>query len=218
MPTDPRKQKANAARVRRLVDLAGALRRGEHFAITRLTVLKSLCESRHDAEDFLLHLACRAQANMANGKCPSGLSREAWERHRALADEALTLLEQGKVRGGSATRTFDLLARLRQEQNDYKSIPFGVLRLLNDRNLAIIEHAVSARDNPEQAPREAYEAARLLADGYDPSYGSGLIPASASAVQWIADFWVKRLLPAEASEKTGPEKQRPRGKTSPRGR
>ncbi len=188
---DPKKQKAILARVRRLAELVSALRRGENFSITRLTVLKSLCEDEQDAEAFLLHLARQAQANMLTSQRPSGLSEDTWERHLALASEALVLLEQRRQEADTS-RSYDLLDRLRREQNEYKSIPFGVLRLLNDANLAVFEHALSARIDPTRAPREAYEAARLLADRYDPSYGTGLLPSSAQAVQIIAEFWSKR--------------------------
>ena len=85
---DPKKQKAILARVRRLAELAGALRQGENPSITRLTVLKSLCEDEQDAEAFLLHLARQAQANMLMAPRPSGLSEDSWERHHALAGMA----------------------------------------------------------------------------------------------------------------------------------
>jgi hypothetical protein len=131
---------------------------------------------------------------MMNGKRPRGLGASTWERHKRLADEAVALLGRRPMRGRPTSRALlDLLARLRHEQDEYKPIPFGELRLLNDRDLAVIEHALSATAFPERAPYDVYDAASLLCDEYDPRYPSGLNPKSAPAVQVIADFWVQRF-------------------------
>ena len=51
-------------KVARLDEIAEALRRGEHFSITRLTVLKGLCQDAGAAGAFALFLTRKVQKKM----------------------------------------------------------------------------------------------------------------------------------------------------------
>ncbi len=54
----PRSKTSKAApKIRRLAKVAAELREGDHFNITRLTTLKSLCEDAKAAAQFAFHIA-----------------------------------------------------------------------------------------------------------------------------------------------------------------
>src|ERR1035438_8881396 len=55
-------------RIGKLAQLAADLRRGEHFPITRLTILKSLCHEPAVANRFVHYLAQKAWERVKQGK------------------------------------------------------------------------------------------------------------------------------------------------------
>ena len=59
-------------KVRKFADIAEALRRGQHFEITRLTSLKGLCKDPGAARSFALFLAVHARKKAEEKKAPSG--------------------------------------------------------------------------------------------------------------------------------------------------
>jgi len=188
-------RKTLAARVQSLAAMAAALRRGERFPITRLTVLKSLAREARDAALFTLHLAVASRDQMLRGRRPRELAPKEWEHHKALAGEAVTAMEEhvDRASASSKARLRDMLHRIESVQDTFRSIAWGQAREIVDMPLLIIEDAVRCVLRPREAPQIAYETARHFAERYDPSYGTGLIPASAPFVEEIAAFWAKRL-------------------------
>jgi hypothetical protein len=76
---------STAKKVERLQEIAAELRRGEDFSITRLTILKGLCEDHRAAGEFALFLACKAQKGLRAGEAP--------QRYRELVDRAVEELK-----------------------------------------------------------------------------------------------------------------------------
>ena len=181
-----------ALKARKLAQMAAKLRQGEHFPITRLTIIKRLCQKPAVAARFVTHLA-RLTLNRVNegqGRTRQPLNADA-DRRRELMTEAVGVLEQSlNSRAASVReRLLKLFGKMRQEQNEHKKIPFGTLRLIRDWDLLLIEHAVQCVRQPNQSPYWAYQTARNYAERYSSKYGNGLIPDSAPLVQDIADFW-----------------------------
>ena len=65
-PAKPPSLKAQQQKVRKLQQLVDDLERGENFNITRLVVIKSLCQDVKTAARFTLHLARLGQIGRAS--------------------------------------------------------------------------------------------------------------------------------------------------------
>ena len=113
-------------RIRKLAQLAADLRRGDHFEITRLTILKSLCQEPDVANRFVHYLAQKTWERVKHGK---GHSQHRGKRknlaHQQMMIDALAgmdgwlQLPNEKHR----QRLRELLYRMQDEQNDQKPIP-----------------------------------------------------------------------------------------------
>jgi hypothetical protein len=175
--------RAIADKVRKFSEIAEGLRRGQHFEITRLTSLKGLCKEPRAAWRFALFLAVHAR-KIAEEK-------KATERVKGLMDEAITQMESylddpAKER---KDRLYPLLREIEQEQDEYKRISWGQVRIVHSMELVVVENALKSILRDHEAPFWLYQAARDYAERYDPRHGTGLIPSSAPMMQEIADFW-----------------------------
>src|SRR5262249_17693705 len=109
----------------------------------------------------------------------------------ALAEMDAWLAEQTDERRGCL---WDLLGKMRQQQNESRSVAWGAVRLINDWELLLFEYALNCLVHPaDEAPYWAYQTARHYAERYDPSQGTGLISTSAALAQDIADFWLREF-------------------------
>ena len=171
-------------RVRKLSEIAPALRQGKDFPITRLTTIKSLCREPQAASAFALFLARHAQEKVARGRCP--------QRDKELVAEAIPEMEAyvGNPSAERAERLRSLLREVEAQQNESKRISWNQVRMIRNRDLLVVEDALRVLvSGPEMAPTWAYQAARDYAERYDPRYGTGLIPSSAPLMEDIARFW-----------------------------
>jgi DNA-binding MarR family transcriptional regulator len=166
-------------------------------AVTRLTTLKSLCREPEVANRFVTYLARKTLERVRQGKGRSAHPETAKDlAHRQLMADALTEMGAWPRAPSEARRERlrDLLRRMRREQNEYKKIAWGAVRLIDDWDLLLFENALHCLLHP---PREAgywvYQTARIYAERSDASHGTGLTPASAPLVQDIADFWAQEL-------------------------
>ena len=182
-------------RIRKLAQLAADLRRGEHFEITRLTILKSLCSEPAVANRFVHYLAQKTWERVRQGK---GHSQHRGKRknlpHQQMMIDALAGMDDWLQQPNEALRKKlrELLWRMQAEQNDQKPVPFGAVRIIHDWDLLLIEDALRCLlDDPQTVGHAAYQMARNYAECYDSRYPSGLIPKSASLVQDMVDFWVE---------------------------
>ncbi len=90
----PRSKTSKAApKIRRLAQLAAELREGDHFNITRLTTLKSLCEDADATAHFAVHVAKQTYQNMQERDCPSHLDPKKWDAYKTLVAKALEPME-----------------------------------------------------------------------------------------------------------------------------
>ena len=119
-------------KVKKLSEIAEALRQGNKFHVTRLTVIKSLVAEPEAAAAFALFLARKTQKKMRQKECP--------ERYRELVDRAVYELkpyltdptEERKAR-------LALLCReMEAEQNECKKIGWNLVRMLKSMDLAWI--------------------------------------------------------------------------------
>jgi hypothetical protein len=168
-------------KVGKLEEIADALGRGEQFSITRLTVLKGLCEDRKAAGQFALFLARKAQKKLKEQK--------AQQRYRKLVDRAVREMKPylGDPTEERKERLFGLLREMVSEQDEHENIAWGAVRIIKSMDLLVAEKCVRA----EEAPHWLYRAARTYCERYAPHHGTGLIPSSDPMVKEIAGFWRK---------------------------
>lgn len=183
-----------AKKIKTLAQIAGQLRKGEDFQITRLTVLKSLCSDHQAAAHFALHIARLVRRQMeSRPRHPTGIKAEAWERYKKLAAEAVRLMARHlkKRTWEIDERLQDLRAEAEQAQNQYEHHRWADVRIIHSMERLMVEKALHCVLNPWNAEYYGYHLARNHAERYDSRYGTGLIPASAPMVEEIADFWGK---------------------------
>ena len=76
-------------------------------------------------------------------------------------------------------RLYELLREMREEQDEYKRISWGPVRIVHSKELLVAENALKSILRADEAPFWLYQAARDYAERYDSRYGTGLIPSSA---------------------------------------
>ena len=188
-PGKPTKQPVDPARkkVEKLEEIAGELRRGKDFSITRLTILKGLCEDRRAAGEFALFLARKAQERLKEGEAP--------DRYRKLVDRAVKEMKPylAGPTGERKDRLYTLLREMQSEQDEHKNIAWGSVRLIKSMDLLVAEKCLRAVLRPDESPQWLYQAARDYCERYDSRFGTGLIPSSAPMVEEVADFWRKTI-------------------------
>jgi hypothetical protein len=183
--------KAVLSRVRKLAQIARDLSEGANFSITRLTTLKSLCEDPEVAAHFAVCLANHTSRRINEMSSPLHLSNGEWRMHNELVERAVERL-QSYVEGPADLKREELRELLRELESvndEYKSIRYGMVRIIQDKNVLIVEDAVRCVLSPFSSPSQAYHLARVYAERYDSRYGTGLIPDSAPLVMDIVDFW-----------------------------
>ena len=175
--------RAVVEKVRKFAEIAEALRRGQRFEITRLTSLKGLCKDPRAARSFAMFLAVHARKKALEKKVP--------ERVEQLMARAITEMKSflDDPNKGRKERLYPLLREMEQEQNEYKRISWGMVRIVHSMELVVVENALKSILRDHEAPTWLYQAARDYAERYDSRHGTGLIPSSAPMVQEIADFW-----------------------------
>jgi hypothetical protein len=193
----------DAARVRKLADMAAALQDGSQscFYITRLTSIKRLCRTRDIALRFTLYLAELTLARIQAAQPPStdwatDVQPPVAASNLTLATAAVTTmrryLDAPTPEGLNAVRA--VLGQVSQVQSEIVRLMPGKspVRLIRSIELLLIEDALrcfTASDNAAQAGEWAYQTARVYAERYNPAYGTGLLRESAPFLADIVRFW-----------------------------
>ena len=187
---DPRKRKPSSEempkQVRKLDEIIEAIRRKERVDITRLTVVKKLCEDHEAARAFALFFARKALARLREKKGE--------RRYLTLANRAIR-----EMRSAPAQPTEDVnwpllaaLAEIKEVQNEFKSTRWGMLRNIKCWDLLIVEQALHGFDRKHEAPSWLYQATRDYVGG-----SMVLEEKQVPQIEEIARFW-RRYFKARA--------------------
>jgi hypothetical protein len=170
-------------KVKKLSEIAEALRQGNKFDVTRLTIIKSLCAEPEAARAFALFLAQRIQKKMRQRKHP--------KRFRELVGRAVKELKPylADPTEERIARLSSLCREMEAEQSDYEDMGWNVVRMIKSTDLVAVEQCLKSVLRSYEAPYWAYHAAKDYAERYDAKHGSGLIPRSAPMVEEIVEFW-----------------------------
>jgi hypothetical protein len=172
--------KKRLKKIEKLEGIAPALRRNEIVSVTRLTIVKGLCEDPKAAEAFALFLARKIQRRMREKDAP--------KRYRQLVNRAVRELKPylDEPTEEKKERLWSLLGEIEAEQDEYENIPFGVVRNIKSFDLVTVEHTLKAVVRPHEVTFWLYHAAR----DFTGKTGE-LVPKSAPMVEEIAGFWRK---------------------------
>ena len=180
--------KPDTAKLKKLVLLARDLRAGEHFEITRLTALKSWCQDPVAAGRFAFHLAERSKGRTSRKYKPL-ITNALRQMKKHLADP--------EKQAGAGLR--DALREMEDAQSEYRNSRWGRVRTIDCREALLAEDAVRCVLRPWESAHWGYQAARQYAERYNPRYGTGLIPESASAIEDIVTYWAHEHFGEDAS-------------------
>ncbi len=172
-------------KVRKLAEIAEALRQGKDFPVTRLTTIKSLCGDA-GSRSSLRPVPRRENPGQ-------DATREEPGRYRELVDRAVEELKPyvtDPTEGGKE-RLASLCREMEAEQDEHKKIGWNTVRMLKSMDLVVVEECLKSVIGGSESSIWAYHAARDYAERYEARYGSGLIPSSAPMVEEIAGFWRK---------------------------
>jgi hypothetical protein len=172
-------------KVKKLTEIVQALRLGNKFHVTRLTIIKSLCAEPEAAATFALFLAQKIQKKMRQKKYPLPFCE--------LVDRAVKELTPYLTDPTEERRAWlsSLYEEMKSEQKKYMKSGWNVGRMLKHRDLVLVEECVRSVLSRSEAPFWAYHASKDYVMRFDARYGSGLIPSSAPMVEEIAEFWRK---------------------------
>jgi hypothetical protein len=187
------------SRVDRLFQLAEALERGQTHPVTRLTIIKPLCEEAQAARRFSLYGAAAAVKLLPRSAFKPSAERTLAESTRTLLAAAVRRRSPlGRIAGTT------LLEALVAFQPDHLRVPFGVARVIRSRALFVSENALrlAIAESPLERGRRGYQLAVSLTRGYDSRYGDGLIPASRSRMHSLAEFFATMSAPNTSLQRT----------------
>jgi hypothetical protein len=184
-----------AKKTQTLAQMAADLRRGQHFNITRLTILKSHCDDPQATAKFALHIAKLVKEKVESGR--SGRSSSAkCRKYKGLIAAGVRAMAGylRKPTDKAKERLWDLHAEVKQTQSRYEHQRWGAVRIIECWELLIVETAMECVLRPWYSSHLGYQLARQYAEEYDSRYPSGLVPKSAPMVEEIAEFWGRYYL------------------------
>jgi hypothetical protein len=192
-------------KIRTLAQIAHDLREGEHFSLTRLTLLKSLCNDPEAAAKFALHLAKKTQQAMKSQSCPDYVEAKTWQRYQRLAASGVRGMTRHRKEGATETEEplRELLTEIRNAQNRYEKQGWGLVRIIECLESLVVQTALGCVLRPRPSPDLGYFLARQYAERYNSQHGTGLIPDSAPMVEDIAEFWGRHFLRGPNKSGTG---------------
>ncbi len=174
IPSEPTLPK----QVEKLEGIVEAVRGKEKVEVTRLTVVKKLCENSDAASAFAMFLAQQAQGRLRE--------KQGNEPYFELADRAVKEMKSylDHPTEDCKKELWSLLLEIQAEQNEYVSIQWSAVRNIKSWDLLIVENTLRAILNREEAPRWLYQAARDYVGG-SIEFEKRSIPQ----IEDIARFW-----------------------------
>ncbi|WP_224368761.1 hypothetical protein [Hyalangium versicolor] len=121
------------SQVLRLAETAVALRKGENFPATRLTVLKRLCQDVRGGTRFLVYLAVAVRDQMGREQQRRRGGRSQARAHQQrLASRAVAAMKRylASPSEREAERLFELLDQVFRVQDTYEPGPWGGARII----------------------------------------------------------------------------------------
>ena len=191
-------------KIQALAKIGADLRQGQHFNITKLTIIKSLCSDPDTAAKFAAYIAKLAQRQFKARRPgdPKSPRTQVYAKLIAAAIPAMTRYLKSATEE-TETKLWELYEQAKEAQNKVEHQQWADVRIIECWELLIVEKAMECMLHPWHASIIGYQVARKWAEKYDPHYGTGLIPKSAPMVEEIAEFWGRHFLGRGWRKKVG---------------
>jgi len=190
MATANQPSAAVVKKIQALAKLANDLRHGQHFNITRLTLIKSLCSDPATPAKFAVHIAKLAQRQF---KARSGKKKQEYEELIARAIPAMTRFLKSPTEA-TESKLWEFHQRAKDAQSKVEHQRWADVRIIECWELLIVETAMECLLYPSHSSILGYQVARKYAEKFDSRYGPGLNPRSAPMMDEIAEFWGRHFL------------------------
>ena len=189
--------------------------------VTRLTILKSLCEDHEVTDRFVASLARHTRQRVKEkAKGPGYLSMEEWSCQAGMIDRAVTALESYLKQPSEEERShlWTLFHDLVGEQNEHRTIHGGPVRIIKNNDLLLVEYALrTVLADQASLPVWAYQTAAHYAKRSDARHADDLTPASVPLLQNIVDFWLEEYNLDPAALTAPPAKKARQAEATPAG-
>lgn len=152
--------------------------------MTRLTVLKKWFERPERLRAFGIWIASRA-VELGSETPGNGHVGELFDAARMLLANVDIL---SPALDHESTRTLE--HRMWQFQHDYRSIPFGSCRIIENWNIYLVEEGLRIYLGNHVSPSDGYKLAADYCQHYDSKYGTSLNGPSRAKVEEIHHFVV----------------------------
>jgi hypothetical protein len=171
--------------VQKLEQIVEDVRGKEIVQVTRLTVVKKLCEDDEAASAFAMFLAQKALGRLHEKRNN--------QRYVQLADRAIKEMRSFLV---DPTEEFNkrlrsLLREIEAEQNEHVSMKWSAVRNIKSWDLLIVENTLLSILNREEAPRWLYQAARDYVGSTMEFEKESILPLEEIARFWREYFSIK---------------------------
>ncbi|MBN1890420.1 MAG: hypothetical protein JW850_20675 [Thermoflexales bacterium] len=197
----PLTPKSIAQKLRKLADTVQAVKAGERFlSITRLTSVKSLCQTHEAAMHFTLYLAERTEEKMRTESPSPYHTADELAHYHKLAVKSIAAMRAYLAQPSSEHRLALLAIQgmVQGVQNEVKQVGWNEVRIIKSCHLLVVENALCCFTSPEAMGIWAYQAASNYVERYDPHYGSGFTPGSIPMLNDIVTFWSEYYAQGEA--------------------
>ncbi len=164
--------------VKKLDAIVEAIRGNEDVQVTRLTVVKKLCEDTTDAGTFALFLARKGQERLRE--------KRGNDRYLQLATLAVREMKShlDHPTEDCKKRLRCLLLEIEAEQNEFVSMRWGAVRNIKSWDLLIVEETLKSIVRPQEAEHWLYQASKYYVGG-SIVFEKRAIPL----IEEIARFW-----------------------------
>lgn len=169
-------------RVKNLDAIARYLLNGQDYNITKLTIIKKICDSKEGFNRFALFIS-----ETAHGM-------EKHPEHKLLFEKSILAIQSflDSPSQETSNHLMKTYHEVRDVQNEIQKIRGWPVRIIKCHNLIIAEYAMECvlTSSLEVSQNIAYQIASAYAEKYDPSSIGGLNQKSAPMVRAMADFWI----------------------------
>ncbi|MCH2049557.1 MAG: hypothetical protein MK289_14030 [Trichodesmium sp. ALOHA_ZT_67] len=198
--------KAIANKIKKWLQVVSQLNNGDFiFAIptTRLTSLKSLIQDKTAAELFAFHLAKKLQQEMNEVQRYKEFTQEEWSIRLNLISDTVAQMED-YLADPTAEKKHSFWELLRRidglQSNHYGRVNWSTVSFFRSGYLLKLDYALRCFVEQDFSSW-AYKLAMVYVVRYEPSYGSGLIPASVPMLLEVSEFWCNYYFDCSLIEK-----------------
>jgi hypothetical protein len=165
----------------KIVHLLNELESNGFLNTTRLTVLKKWFDHSNRLIQFTFFIAKKAISQ--KGKVKDKKAIELFKNAKTLFNDNVN-----KKNRFNKILAEKLLDELKEYQNDYKKIPFGVARIIRNQKLLLIEKAIKICLYYQNDVTLGYQLATDYFRTYAPSHGDGIYSNAIYKIQELLQF------------------------------